>query len=138
MVLMLSPFLKASDHCIAPPSRPFNISVIDYDLLSRIWSMHELLEMSPEFKSTFKGLFSQASAPHVLPAFNCSICLPIFHLLLRKLGLEAGGRGQRSRSPLFSGWGGQEGEDGFLACSGEQKVYPPGWVGGSLWSMVDP
>ena len=34
--------------------------------------------------------------------------------------------GQRSRSPLFSGWGGQEGKDDFLACSGEQKVYPPG------------
>ena len=32
--------------------------------------------------------------------------------------------GQRSRSTLFSGWGGQEGEDDFLACSGEQKVYP--------------
>ena len=84
---MLSPFLKTSDHCIAPPSRPFDIWVIDYDLLFIIWSMHELLEMSPEFKSTFMGLFSQASVPHVLPVFNCSTCLPIFHLLLWKLGL---------------------------------------------------
>lgn len=32
--------------------------------------------------------------------------------------------GQRSRSQLFSGWGGQEREDDFLACSAEQKVYP--------------
>ena len=47
--------------------------------------------------------------------------------------------GQRSRSPLFSGWGGQEGEDDlFLASSVEQKVYPREQVGGSLWSMVDP
>lgn len=53
-----------------------------------LWYVYAwLLEMSPEFKSTFMGLFSQASSPHVLPAFNCSICLPIFHLLLRKLGL---------------------------------------------------
>ena len=36
-------------------------------------------------------------------------------------------RGHRSRSPLFSGWGGQEGEDDFfLAFSAEQKVYPQG------------
>ena len=42
---------------------------------------------------------------------------------------EAVGGGQRSRSPLFSGWGRQEGEDDFLlACSGEQ-VYPHEQVG---------
>ena len=55
-----------------------------------------------------------------------------------KVALSEAQGGQRLRSPLFSEWRGQEGEDDFLACSAEQKVYPREQVGGSLWSMVDP
>ena len=64
--------------------------------------------------------------------------LPLDAESTREEALSEAVGGQRSRSPLFSGWGGQDREDDFLACSAEQKVYPRGQVGGSLRSMVDP
>ena len=52
--------------------------------------------------------------------------LPLDAESTREEALSEAVGGQRSRSPLFSGWGGQDREDDFLACSAEQKVYPRG------------
>ena len=53
--------------------------------------------------------------------------LPLDAESTREEALSEAVGGQRSRSPLFSGWGGQAGEDDFfLAFSAEQKVYPQG------------